>query len=173
MENNKISVQEYLNNKELLSVVYIPFDTKIQIVSRVIRGLIDSTGGIMSSMLRRIFTEVVIESISNIDMNIEDENGLKGFDQLCYANELENMKIVLGNEYKEFEMILSEYISDYIRIETNPAITINQIYSQVTEFLSTLLDGLSEKIQDVDVEKLGDTIARLVSTNGGVVNESK
>lgn len=173
MENNKISVQEYLNNKELLSVVYIPFDTKIQIVSRVIRGLIDSTGGIMSSMLRRIFTEVVIESISNIDMNIEDENGLKGFDQLCYANELENMKIVLGNEYKEFEKILSEYISDYIRIETNPAITINQIYSQVTEFLSTLLDGLSEKIQDVDVEKLGDTIARLVSTNGGVVNESK
>ena len=173
MENNKISVQEYLNNKELLSVVYIPFDTKIQIVSRVIRGLIDSTGGIMSSMLRRIFTEVVIESISNIDMNIEDENGLKGFDQLCYANELENMKIVLGNEYKEFEKILSEYISDYIRIETNPAITINQIYSQVTEFLSTLLDGLSEKIQDVDVEKLGDTITRLVSTNGGVVNESK
>ena len=71
MDENKISVKEYLDNKELLNGIYIPFDTKTQIVSRVVRGLVDSTGGIMSSILRRIFTEVVIESISNIDMNMD------------------------------------------------------------------------------------------------------
>lgn len=173
MENNKISVQEYLNNKELLEVVYIPFDSKITIVSKVMQGLINATGGINTSMLRRIFTEVVIENISNIDMGIVDENDLKGFDQLCLANALDELKSLLGNEYKEFERILNEYLSDYIRVETNPAITISRIYEQILDFSSVVLNGLSEKIKDVDVEKLGDTISELISINGGVNNESK
>ena len=173
MEENKISVQEYLNNKELLKVVYVPFDSKITIVSKIFQGLINATGGINTSMLRRIFTEVVIENITNIDMGILDENELKGFDQLCLANELDNLKYLLGNEYKEFEKILSEYISDYIRVETNPAVTINQIYTQVVDFLNTVLDTLSERIKDINVEELEDTILKLIPTNGGVNNESK
>jgi len=67
---------------------YIPFDNKLQIVSHIVQGLIDATKGINTALLKRISKEVFIESITNIDLNIIDENGLKGYDQLCYAKEL-------------------------------------------------------------------------------------
>ena len=34
--NDKISVADYLNNKELIKLTYLPFDTKMRIVSGVI-----------------------------------------------------------------------------------------------------------------------------------------
>ncbi len=157
--NSKISVSEYLENKELIEISYIPFDKKMEIVGHVINEIVNTLGGLNTTLLRRISTEVFIETISNIDMNIEDENGLKGFDQLCFHNELENLKIMLGTEYKEFDRILDERVSDYIRIETNPSVTINAIYNQVRDSVNTVLDYLSKQIQNIDVEKLSATIS--------------
>ena len=173
MKDGRISVQEYLSNKELLTGVYTPYDTKLNIVSKIVNGVINATGGLNTAMLRRISTEVFIETISNIDMSEKDENGLQGFDQLCYTGELDNLKKALRDEYYEFENILSEYIDDYIRIETNPAITISRIYSQITDILNSIFDDLSERIQGADIEKIGEIIANILPVNGGVSNEGK
>jgi len=78
--NDKISVAEYLNNKELLVLTYLPFDTKMEIVSNIINSVTNSVGGLNTTLMRRVSTEVFIESITNIDLNIVDENNLKGFD---------------------------------------------------------------------------------------------
>lgn len=86
--NNKISVTEYINNNDLLVVTYLPFDTKMNIVSHILNSIISSVGGLNTSLLRRISTEVFINSITNIDMNIEDENGLRGFDTLLFTGKL-------------------------------------------------------------------------------------
>ena len=173
MSNNKISVKEYIENNELLTAVYIPFDEKLSIVSRIISELVNTIGGLNTSMLRRIATEVFIESITNIDMTITDENGLSGFDQLIYRDELENLKVKLGNEYDEFERILDERVDDYIRTETNPAITINAIYSQVADMLSKLIELFSKRIQEIDVDEFIDNISHLIPVSGGANNESK
>ena len=82
--NTKISVYDYYNDNNKLEITFTPFDTKLQIVSNIISEVIKSVGGINTSLLRRISTEIFIETITNIDMKIQDENGLSGFDQLYF-----------------------------------------------------------------------------------------
>ena len=173
MNDNKISVKEYLDDRGLLEVTYVPFDDKVSIISHVVRSLIKATGGINSSMLRRISTEVVIESISNIDLSVLDENQLTGFDQLCYTNELANLERQLGNEYKEFMKILDEYISDYKRVETNPAITISRIYSNIVDFCGQMIGYISENLDDENMQKLVETISQSITSNKEMDNENK
>lgn len=167
MSDNKISVKEYVENKNLLEVNYVPYDNKLQIVSHVLNGVVSSVGGLNTSLLRRIATEVFIESISNIDMSIEDENGLGGFDQLCYLGELSGLKAMMGNEYIEFQTILDERVQDYIRTETNPAVTINAIYNQVTDYAKMAMDYISSQIQNIDVEKVSEVVSKYIPANGG------
>ena len=163
IKQDKISVENYIENNALLEIVYTPFDKKMEIVSHVLTGIINSLGGLNTALLRRISTEVFIEAISNIDMSIVDENELSGYDQLCFKNELENLIIYLGSEYIEFEKILSERVSDYIRTETNPAVTINAIYKQVSDYFSNTLDYLSDRIQDVDIEEVANDILQIAT----------
>ena len=170
-EKNKISVTDYLKDNTLLELTYLPFESKLQIVSHIMTGMIESLGGLNTSLLRRISTETFIESITNIDMSVEDENNLKGFDQLCYKNELENLKEVLGNEYAELQKILDERVADYIRMETNPALIINSIYDVVSEKIGIAMDMISQRIQNIDVEKLSDMITPMVENIGGNENE--
>jgi hypothetical protein len=168
MENNKISAIEYINNNELLEVSYIPFDQKMQVVSDVLSEVINSVGGLNTTLLRRVSTEVFIETITNIDMGIVDENGLSGFDQLCYYNQLNTLKTVIGNEYIEFETILKERISDYIRIETNPAVTISSIYNQLKNNTDKVLDYVSNQIQNLDIDDFVNRISETATAlNGG------
>lgn len=172
-ENNKISAQEYLNNKDLLEATYIPFEDKLSIVSNAIRSSVEALGGLNTTMLRRVTTEIFIDAITNIDLTIADENNLSGYDQLCYANELYSLISVLGNEYDEFQRILDERVDDYIRTETNPAITINAIYAQVSEMLGGVVEQISKYVQNIDVEQLLSSISQLVpqDENGGELTD--
>ena len=162
INNEKISVTDYINNKELLTMTYLPFDTKMEIVSHVLNGIINSVGGLNTSLLRRVSTEVFIDSITNIDMSIEDENGLKGFDTLLFTGELDQLKSVLGRELSELELILAERVDDYVRIETNPAVTINAIYDQIRAYFGTAMDYLSEKIQSADVQEITNMLMQYI-----------
>lgn len=175
MENkeniNKISVSEYLGDYSLLEVSYIPFDTKLSIVSNILSNTINAIGGLNTSLLRRIATEVIIENVSNIDMNIEDENGLKGYDQLCFNNELNRLISLLGNEYVEFKHILDERVEDYIRIETNPSVTIDSIYNQIKNYFNVMMDYISERIQNIDVDELAEQLKPVIE-KAGVINEN-
>ena len=166
----KISVKDFIDNNELLEITYTPFDQKMEIVSKVLTETIKAIGGLNTSLLRRISTEVFIESITNIDMNVKDDNGLTGFDQLNYTNELDTLLAYMGNEYIEFTRILNERVADYIRIETNPSVTINAIYDNVKTQLNTVLDMLGDYIQNIDMEQLADTVSNIVD-KAGVVNE--
>ena len=171
MEENKITVQEYLNNKDLLEATYIPFEDKLTIVSNTIRGSVDALGGLNQTMLRRVATEVFITSITNLDMVTVDENGLSGYDQLCYKDELFPLINKLGNEYEEFQRIYDERVEDYIRTETNPAITINAIYSQVADVFTSIIEQLSNQIQNIDVEQLLSSVSQLVPQKDGEISD--
>ena len=173
MDKKKISIKEYIDNNELLEMEFIPFDTKMEIVSQVINQVIKTVGGLNTSLLRRISTEVFVEAITNIDMSMEDENGLGGFDQLYFYNKFDDFIGLINREYSQFAQILDERIADYIRIETNPSVTIQAIYKQVSDYLGTAMDYLSDKIQNIDVEEFGETLKDIASLtlNGGDQNE--
>lgn len=99
MDKKKISIKEYIDNNELLEMEFIPFDTKMEIVSQVINQVIKTVGGLNTSLLRRISTEVFVEAITNIDMSMEDENGLGGFDQLYFYNKFDDFIELINREY--------------------------------------------------------------------------
>ena len=169
--NNKYSATEFIEDNSILEVQYLPFDSKLQIASQVLMGVIDAVGGLNTSLLRRVATETFIEAVSNIDMNIEDENGLKGYDQLCFYRQLDNLAAFLGYEYEELWNILNERVQDYIRTETNPAVTINAIYNQIKEYWEVAMNYISSTVKNVDVEKLTSQLSSLINKDG-VVNES-
>ena len=173
--STKISVYDYYKDNNILEIMFTPFDTKLQIVSNIMSGVISSVGGINTSLLRRISTEIFIETITNIDMKIKDKNGLSGFDQIYFYNVMDTLKNDMGGEYREFENIMSERLSDYIRIETNPAVTINNIYNQVKDYYNKLMDYISGKISDFDVEDFIKTISEdnlIKRISSGDENES-
>ena len=160
---DKISVNEFLNNSDLLEITYTPFYTKLQIVTKILNSVINATGEINTSIIRRISTQVFIENITNIDMSIKDENDLDGYDKLCYLNKLSDLKKLIGLEYIEFENILNERLMDYIRIETNPTYAVSEIYkmaSNNTDALSTLL---LDKSKDVEIDELVSQIGEINS----------
>ena len=167
-DKNKISVSEFIDNKSLLEVSYLPFDSKMQLVSTIFSEVINVVGGLNTALLRRISTEAFINAISNIDMSIKDDTGLDGFDQLYYHREFKNLVSLLGEEYTELQTILTERLNDYIRTETNPAITINSIYEQVKTYFNTALDYISTNIQNIDVEKLTEQLSPLMEKVGGI-----
>lgn len=135
---DKISVMDFINDNSLLEVNYIPFDQKLLTVSMMLNNFIDNGTIENSSIIRRISTEIFIETISNIDLTIKDENGLEGYDQLYYNNEMDLLKQLLGFEYVEFENILNERISDYYRTESNSAFAIRYIYDRIVDILGSL-----------------------------------
>lgn len=160
--NEKIGVSDYIKNNSLLEVRYIPFDSKMAIVSHIINSVVDTVGGINTSLLRRISVEVFIESITNIDMKQKDEDNLEGFDQLCISGELQNLIFKLGDEYKELQRILDERLSDYIRIETNPSVTISKIYEQISDRLNSVLNYIGDYIQNIDVSNLNEQLGLIL-----------
>ena len=127
--NGKISINEYLNDKSLLEINYIPFHQKKQIVDDIISEVINSSGKIDTTLIRRISTEIFISVLTNINMGLEDENGLQGYDQLLYTDELDGLINLIGNGYFELKKILDEQISDYIRNDSNPIPVLEGILS--------------------------------------------
>ncbi len=168
MDNNKITVKEYLENNELLSVVYIPFEEKLGLVSKVLNESIKAIGGLNTTLVRRLAVEIFIEAITNIDMKTVDENGLSGYDQICYSGQLESLIDNIGNEYLELDRILHERMQDYIRIESNPSITINEIYDQVKTYLSTFINYFSNYVEGLDVEKISNELIKITQNGGDV-----
>jgi hypothetical protein len=91
MNENKISVSEYLKDNGLLEINYIPYDVKLDIVDVVLSQVIsdDVMPKVDGALLKRVSTEVFIETITNIDMSIKSEVDLGGYDELCLNNELD------------------------------------------------------------------------------------
>lgn len=159
---DKISVKDYIENKEMLELSYIPYDKKIDIVSGVFSGMIQTIGGLNTTILRIISLQTIIENVTNIDLKIKDEeSGLQGFDYLLYTDELRNLIDLMGREYTEFMKIFDEYKADYVRMETNPALTISNIYDQVSKYANIVINFLQEQIKNIDVEQFSSFLTEI------------
>ena len=141
---NRISVMDFINDNSLLEVTYTPFDQKLEIVTRILNATIETVGEINTSIVRKISTQVFINNITNIDLSVKDKNGLDGYDQLCYCNQLDVLKSLISSEYIEFETILTERISDYARVMNSPVYAIGKTYDLALDNEKTISILLSQ-----------------------------
>lgn len=111
----KITMQEFYENAELLEATYIPFESKLTIALTIVESLIDSHGSINTTILRRTATEMILDTITNIDMSLEcEEIGLNGYDYLYYNEDCYNLLMgLIGFQFNEFMRIVKEQAKDY------------------------------------------------------------
>jgi hypothetical protein len=167
MSENKISVREYLDNKELLEINYTPHDIKNNIVDVMLSQVVvrDGLQKINSVLLNRISTQIFIESITNIDMSVKSDKNLDGYDELCFNNELEELLEIISNEYSRFEYILKLKIDDLNRYNNSTSATILSLKKSVVDFVKKKSDEINQFINNIDTQTISNNLKVLINDN--------
>lgn len=167
MSENKISVSEYLNNKELLEINYTPYDIKNNIVDAILSQVIvkDGLHKINSVLLNRVSIHIFIESITNIDMSIKSDKNLDGYDELCFNNELEELLEIINDEYSRFKYILKLKIDDLNRYSNSTSATLVSLKRSVVEFIKQKSDEINQFITNIDTQVISDNLKVLINDN--------
>ena len=167
MNENKISVTEYLEDKGLLEINYIPYDVKSNIVD-VILSKVSTAGEINkldSALLHRISTQVFIESITNIDMSIESEENLNGYDLLCLYDELDSLIDTIIDEFERFEHILELKVEDFHRYNTSTSATLLSLKNVLSKFVKKKSDEINELIRNLDTSAISEKLKNIINEN--------
>ena len=153
---SKITVNEYIENENLLELTYSPYEDKINIVDLVIDSCIipteDNLVRIDSVLLDRISKEIFLSSITNIDMEIISENNITPYDELCRTNKLEELIDKCGYEYTQFEKMLKLRKHDFDIANNSIYTIINYIFDELNksemfkseEFINQLINQVKE-----------------------------
>lgn len=168
MSENKISVSEYLDNRELLEINYTPYDIKENIVDVILSQVIvkkDELQKINSVLLNRVSTHIFIESITNIDMSVKSENNLDGYDELCFNNELEELLEIIDDEYSRFEYILKLKIDDLNRYSNSTSATILSLKKSIVNFIKQKSDEVNQFITSIDTQAISNNLKVLINDN--------
>ncbi len=144
----KISLKNYLENKDLLELTYTPYEDKMKIIDLIMDGcIVETTDGLVkidSVVLERVSTEMFLSSITNIDMEESLENGLTVYDELCRVGEINNLIDRCGLEYKLFSDILYLRKKDFDKTNESIYTVINFIFEQLNGMFSDSKQLLSE-----------------------------
>lgn len=167
MSDNKISVSNYLENVELLEVDYTPYDVKVNIVDVILSQVIidDEIEKIDSALLKRISTQIFIESITNIDMSIKSDNGLDGYDELCLFDELDTLIELVYDEYRRFENILELKVNDFYRYKNSTSSTLLSLKNKLSKFVKEKSDEINNLIENIDTQALSNKLKVLIDEN--------
>ena len=163
MTENKISVKEYLDNKDLLSLIYVPYDQKVNICDVILSQVLNKDGfaTVDSVLLERVKTQIIIESISNLDLSIVDESGLNGYDLLSLNNELE---VFIGHiEFGKFNQIIDLRLKDFYNENASLRGYIHYLANKVNDKIVILKNDFSEFIQNLDSKAIANQISDVVS----------
>lgn len=167
--SEKISVKEYLENNELLELVYIPYEQKKEICSVILEQcskVVSDYNTIDSVLLDRVKKEVFITSITNLDFSITNELGLDGYDQLCYDDDLSDLIVICGYLYNQFNEILELMLKDYYNNEASLRGYISDIKNSIVNWFARLKRDASNFIENLDAKEISNNIIQ-------IINESK
>ena len=167
MNENKISVIQYIENEDLLEINYTPYSVKKEIVNTIVSQVTDKGDmrTIDTALLNRVSCEIFIESITNIDMSIEDENKLSGYDLLCMNNKLDDLLFEVSDEYGRFVEILECVVSDFIRNNNSTSATLLFIMNKIVNFGKEKIEELNNYINNINVKDIADELKTLIDKN--------
>lgn len=163
--NERISVKEFLEDKELLELTYIPYDKKVEICETIIEQCsseFENYHTLNSALLERVKKEIFISSITNLDFSIKDENGLDGYDQLCYHNMLNDLIEDCDYLYDQFEeifqLMLNDYRSDVLSIRGY----FNSLKTAIVNWFSIFKRDSVEYISSLNLKEISDNATKIV-----------
>lgn len=167
MERTKISVEEYLENNELLKTYYTPFETKREIVDVIVSQVVEDKGmkKIDQTFLYRIATQVFIETITNIDMSIKSNSGLDGYDVLCLNDALNELIDMISTEFDRFDSILKLKLDDFYRYENSTSSILLSLKKNLSDFFKKKTDELNEMIANIDSKEISEKIKMTINEN--------
>lgn len=167
MSENKISVSQYLENEDLLEINYVPYDVKREIVDTIIFQVTryGEMKNIDTALLHRVSCEIFIESITNINMSIVNENNLGGYDVLCMNNALDELLYEIDEEYSRFLEILEYKLSDFHKQNTSTAAILLLLKNKLYSFGNEKLNDLRVLTENIDVKQIGDKLKEIINEN--------
>ena len=163
MKENKISVQAYLDNKDLLEIIYVPYEQKVTICDVILSQVAHKYGfaTIDSVLLDRVKTQVILESISNLDLSLINDAGLNGYDLLCYNDEL--YVLINNNEFEKFNKIIELRLKDFYNENASLRGYIHYLVNKASEKVELFKEDLSGFIQNLDSKAIADKIIDMIS----------
>lgn len=163
--NTKISVENYLASPELIEVYYVPYETKVNICNVILNQVIKKDGCmyyIDSALLDRVKTQVVIESITNLDLSIKDENGLDGYDLLCKENELSNLIDFISYEYNKFDEIIKFKVQDFYNSNGSISGFLHFTKKEIINKYNEIMDSFTKFISNINAKDVADVIVNYI-----------
>lgn len=164
--NNKISAKQYVDNNDLLEVSYVTYEDKVRICDIVLSQVVSDIGYVMidSALLERVSTQIFIENLTNIDMDVLDENGLSGYDTLCYYDELEYLVEILS-DFDRMKHILNLKVEDFYRNQGSLKGYLHTLRNYIVDKVGILKDDISETIQSLDSKEISEKIIKIIKDN--------
>lgn len=166
--SNKISVKEYLENKEILELNYIPYEQRVEICNVILdqcTSIFEDYNTLNSVLLERVKTEIFISYITNLDFSIKDENELDGYDQLCLNNELDALIYECDYLYEQFENILELMLNDYYHNIASTRGYLNTLKTKILDWFSILKRDVHEYIENLDSKAIANNIIDIINKN--------
>lgn len=167
LNKEKISVREYLDNPELIEVYYTQYDLKVNICDVILDQVIKKDGCyyyIDSSLLDRIKTQVIIESVTNIDLSIEDEVGLNGYDLLCKEDRLDDLLNSIPEEFNRFNKILELKVKDFNNNNGSLRGFLHYSKIEIINKYNEFVNSTTEFIQNLDAKEISDNIVNFIES---------
>lgn len=167
-ENTKISVKDYLENKELLQLNYVPYETKKDICKVILEqcaGVTNDYYVLNSVLLDRVKKEIFITSISNLDFSIKNEIELDGYDQLCLNDELDELIDVCGYLYDQFDKILELMLKDYYDNEMSLRGYLHRLKLNIIRRVQSFRKDITDYIDNLDAKEIADNIINIIENS--------
>lgn len=165
-KNKRISVEEYLLNKELLEVKkYVPYANKVLLIDAILKEVCFNKNGLFtldSVVLDRVKLQIFIEEYTNLNLSIKNQNELNGYDLLIMNREFDNVIDKFKDEFKELERILNLRLDDYLRDKSSLKGFLNYKIERIIGFLDYKTNNLIETINNVDVDKLTNSLSTIL-----------
>ena len=160
---NKISVKEYLDNKEKLALIYVPYERKVNICDVILSQVLNKDGfaTIDSVLLERVKTQIIIESMSNLDLSIQNESGLNGYDLLSLNNELEVFEV--NPEFEKFNKIIDLRLKDFYNENASLRGYLKYLVDKANNRLATIKADFSEFVHNLDSKAIAGQISDVIS----------
>lgn len=163
-KNNRISVKDYLQDKDLLKFKkYIPYSKKVNIIDSIMKEVCRNMNGLYSIdsvLLDRIKKQIFIEQLTNLNLSIIDnETGLDGYDLLYYTDAIKDIDLLISSEFMELDRLLKLRINDYLRDKTTLKGFLNYKTDHVLNYIDLKLPELIESINKIDIKSIIDNFA--------------
>lgn len=170
---DKISASEYVSDKTLLKLNYIPHNTKVSIINTIMAQTLKSDSVVDWVLLDRVSTQIFIETITNLDLSVTDDQGLDGYDTLMFHGVMNNVIESCGTEYQIFRDILKAKVDAYEKANYSTSTAILMVAQRAEAKIDAILSSLIDKVEGLNVDNVASKLETLAEAQEKIEEAEK